>query len=444
MLLTFISFSSAKKLSLRKGVTLLAVSGGVDSVVMSWLFRKAGFRFSVAHCNFGLRGIASDQDETWVRALARQQGVSYYTQRFDAVHYAHMRGISIQMAARELRYAWFQQLCEEHGFEKVATAHHSGDSLETALLCFTRGTGIAGLRGIVPAQGKYVRPLLFASKHEIIAYAKAHNLTWREDDSNTKSNYKRNFIRHKVIPQLSKLNPSLEDTFKRTSERLQQTEAMLKEYVAAMALRMVHRKGLDFYVSVATIQHKPWAPLLVWQLLQSFGFNFAQINNFWGATLPPSGKMLLSPTHVVYVDRKYWVVTPRVVDSSSLHLLESTTTTLEIPPYVLRCARIPVTKYNIVQKEAIAALDRDRLKFPLITRKWRSGDYFYPLGMQHKKKLSDFFIDAKVPLAVKAQTWVVISGEDIVCILGHRIDDRFKITDYTQQVYEIQLCPVVT
>ncbi len=418
--------------------TLLAVSGGVDSVVMSTLFHQAKLNFAIAHCNFGLRGVVSDQDEAWVRALARRYEVSLYARSFDVPTYARAQGISIQMAARNLRYAWFQELCQKHGFEKVATAHHGNDSLETVLLHLTKGTGIAGLHGILPAQGRYIRPLLFANKTEIINYAQQEKLSWREDNSNHQDDYQRNLIRNQVVPWLKKINPGLEATFMRTLERLTQVETIFNEQVATIRQHIGHHQGADYYLAIHAIQDKPWAPVVAWELLKSFGFNFVQINNLL-AHKHPSGTMVKSASHRLYVDRRHWIVAPRIEPSFQSYTIDATTEHLVVPPHELWCTHIPREQYTIMANKEVAALNKARLRFPLVVRKWQPGDVFYPLGMQQRKKLSDFLIDNKVPIPLKAQVWVVTSGGQIVWILGYRIDDRFKVTANTEQVYEIRL-----
>ncbi len=437
MLQAFLSFILKKNLLPPDGPTLLAVSGGVDSVVMSTLFHQAELSFAIAHCNFGLRGVASDQDEVWVRALARQYGVDFYAHSFDVPTYARAQGISTQMAARTLRYDWFKTLCMEHGFVKVATAHHVNDSLETVLMHLAKGTGIAGLHGIVPTQGSYIRPLLFAKKVEILQYARLRGLDWREDSSNYQDNYQRNLIRHQVIPWLQKLNPSLETTFGLTLERLTQVEAVFNERVESVRQRICRYQNSDYYVAVHAIRDQPWAPVVVWELLKSFGFSFTQISSLC-ARKRASGAMIASASHRLYVDRGHWIVTPCALSNSRCYTINFTTRNLSVPPHQLQCTHIPRAQYAIMAHEGVAALDRSLLKFPLVVRKWQPGDVFYPLGMQQRKKLSDFLIDNKVPVPLKAQVWVVTSNNQIVWVLGHRIDNRFKVTASTQQVYEIR------
>jgi tRNA(Ile)-lysidine synthase len=438
MLEAFLSFILNKQLLPHKKPTLLAVSGGVDSVVMSALFRQAKLSFSIAHCNFGLRGVVSDQDEAWVRALAQQYGVSFYTHSFDVPTHAQSQGISTQMAARALRYAWFQELCKKQGFEKVATAHHGNDSLETVLLHLTKGTGIAGLHGILPVQGRYIRPLLFANKAEILTYAQKEGLSWREDASNHQNTYQRNLIRNQVVPWLKKINPSLEATFTRTLERLTQVETMFNEQVATIRQQIGYHQGVNYYLAIHAIQDKPWAPVVAWELLKSFGFNFVQINNLL-VHKHPSGAMIESASHRLYLDRKHWIVTPCIEPDLQSYTIDTTTEHLAIPSHELQCTHIPKAQYTIVANKEVAALDRAQLRFPLVVRKWQSGDVFYPLGMQKRKKLSDFLIDNKVPVPLKEQVWVVTSSGKIVWILGYRIDDRFKVTVSTALVYEIQI-----
>ena len=439
VLKAFLAFILEQQLLPTKGPTLLAVSGGIDSVVMSALFRQAELPFAMAHCNFGLRGAAADQDEAWVRALAQQYGVDFYTQAFDVPAHAQARGISTQMAARELRYAWFQSLCEAHEFEKVATAHHSDDSLETVLLHLAKGTGIAGMHGILPAQGRYIRPLLFATKAQIMAYAQAGGLSWREDSSNQEDGYQRNLIRHQVVPPLRRINPNLEATFSTTVARLRQVEALFNEQVAAIRQQVCSQQGEDYYVNVQALQDKPWAPVVLGELLKPFGFAWGVLQQLWSHA-PSTGTRLETASHCLYVDRGQWIITPcKAPDSPAAYTLEATTTILAIPPYTLQCTQVPRAQYRLVASPAVAALDWDLLQFPLEVRPWQPGDAFYPLGMQQRKKLSDFLIDSKVPRPHKANVWVVASGGEIVWVVGHRIDDRFKLTECTQQVYVLQL-----
>lgn len=439
MLQAFLAYILKNKLLPQKGTTLLAVSGGVDSVVMSALFHQAQLDFAIAHCNFGLRGTASDDDATWVRTLAKQYAVACYAHTLDVRAYAHKHSVSLQMAARTLRYTWFQQLCLQYGFKKVATAHHLNDNLETVILHLTRGTGIAGLHGIPAQQDRYIRPLLFATKKEISKYAQEAGLIWREDSSNRYDNYQRNLVRNQVVPQLRKLNPRLEVTFKCTLTRMVQTEAVFNEHVERIQKKIGHYEGSFYYIAIHTIKDQIWAPVVAWELLKAFGFNFAQINQLLTQKNTKNGAMMETGSHQLYVDRGHWIVIPRVTHNTTTYMLPRTTRSLKVPPYTLACTHISYTQYTIGASRQVAALDSTQLHFPLTIRKWQPGDVFYPLGMQKKKKISDFLIDTKVPIPLKAQTWVVTSDDKIVWVMGHRIDERFKIIATTQQVYEMRL-----
>lgn len=436
-LASFVTFIQQTLHLTKEDSLLLAISGGVDSVVMSHLFSVTHHNFSIAHCHFGLRGTTSDQDEAWVRALANKYKVDYHLHHFNVLDYAQRKKKSIQMAARELRHSWFQQLCRTHGFKKIATAHHGDDSLETTLLHLTKGTGIAGLRGILPIQGAYVRPLLFTTKSEIINYANLHKLTWREDHTNQSVTYQRNLLRLKVIPWLKKINPNLTTTFQLTAERLRQTEAMLQDQVRELKHTMHQQGTQDYRINITDIQRKSWGLLLAWELLKTFGFNYKQINNLWQQP-QMSGKMITSSTHRLCTDRGHWVVSPRSIKLSKHYTITTKTKVVNLATCKVTCTAIPRIEYCITPSPTIAAIDHTKLHFPLTIRTWEPGDYFYPLGMRQKKKVSDFFIDAKITVLEKKKIWIITSRSEIVCILGHRIDERFKITSHTHTVYEIR------
>lgn len=442
LLAAFLAFIHEQGLIQKGETTLLAVSGGVDSVVMSMLFYQAKLRFALAHCNFRLRGIDSDQDEAFVHQLAQQYGVKLYTQSFDTLAYAHRNGLSTQMAARKLRYQWFEELCAKHYLNKIATAHHGNDSMETLLLNLTRGTGIAGLRGMLPRQGRLIRPLLFADKAMLLQYAQTEKLAWRADSSNLQNSYARNFVRNKVIPLLKKVNPKLEVTSRLTMERLGQIEAVFNEHVAAIRKQILHQRGESYHIAIQAIKDKFWAPAVVWELLKPFGFHFLQLKGLFRHN-SQSGKRLDSPSYQLYVDRSEWIITPRNRPSQTTHTITNASIrTLETQDYRLQMTVIPRAQYTLIPDSRVAALDLARLTFPLVIRKWQPGDFFYPLGMQTCKKLSDFLVDLKVALPLKDSVYVLVAGNEIVWVMGHRIDDRFKITNTTRAVYEAQLTHV--
>jgi len=437
----FLSFIKEHQLIQSNEIVLLAVSGGVDSVVMSYLFHQLQLNFAIAHCNFSLRGADSDADQAFVQRLAQDYRVNFYTKRFDTQAYAQEHQLSIQMAARALRYQWFKELCQTHHLDKLATAHHANDSIETLFFNLIKGTGIAGLHGILPKQESLIRPLLFANKEDIIQYAQAYQLKWREDLSNMKDDYARNLIRNRVIPPLKRINPNLETTITTTIERTTQIESFFNEQLAQLKQEIFHQEGTVYYLAIEKIKDKPWAPVVVWEWLKSFGFNFSQIKNLLQASIQ-SGKIISSNTHQIYVDRARWILTDhKQAVTSNISMITRDTTNIILPAHQMQIKIMTKNKYQIIHDKQIAAIDLDKLKFPLLIRPWQAGDFFYPLGMQKKKKLSDFLIDLKVPVLLKQGIYVLVSGGNIVWVIGYRLDDRFKISECTEQVYEITLLP---
>lgn len=419
--------------------TLLAVSGGVDSVVMADLFYRSHKSFAIAHCNFGLRAAASDADEAFVNKLATDYAVKLYVKHFPTKVYAPQHHLSIQLAARGLRYQWFDELCDQHQLQKLATAHHTNDMVETLLFNVIKGTGIAGLHGMLPQQRKLIRPLLFATKDEILAYAHAQHLQWREDSSNTTNAYARNLIRNQVIPILKTINPNLEQTTYATIQRIGQVEYWFKDQLASLHKTIFREQEERWYVHVQPLKDKRWAAVALWEILKPFGFNFRQIQTLWQGS-GASGKMMESPTHQLYVNRDHWLLLPQPAHATvpQAHNIDRSATSLAFPSYHLQLSITPLQQYRITPEPHIAALDLAKLKFPLVVRPWQAGDGFYPMGMQHRKKVSDLLIDQKVSVVDKAKVLVLVSDGDIAWVIGHRIDDRFKVTSDTTQVYEIK------
>jgi tRNA(Ile)-lysidine synthase len=437
----FLAFIHQHRLLESNGTTLLAVSGGVDSVVMSHLFYRAQLKFAIAHCNFSLRGKDSDQDEELVRELAQHYQVAYYTKTFDTLTYGQQHSLSIQMAARQLRYPWFEELCNQHQLQQIATAHHHDDVLETLLLNLTKGTGIAGLHGILPHKGKIIRPLLFADKSSLLQYAQSEKLSWREDASNAEDTYARNLIRNQVIPLLKTINPNLSNTSQLTVERLGQVDLLFQEQLATIKQEIFFTKGDTYEINPTLIQHKPWATVVIWELLKPFGFNFPQIKQLLSNQLQ-SGKKLYSTKYQLYVDRDKWLIIPHLSSQQNSYLIPNQTLKrLETSHYSLQISIILKEIYQIQSNNQVAALDLASLEFPLTIRKWQPGDFFYPLGMRQRKKVSDFLVDAKVPRPYKEQVYVLVRGNKIAWVIGYRIDERFKVKATTQEVYEIGLLP---
>jgi tRNA(Ile)-lysidine synthase len=438
MLQRFTNFVSEKSLFTGNDQLLLAVSGGMDSVVLCHLLHKSGSNFSIAHCNFNLRAQESDQDEAFVKKLAKKYKVRCFIKSFETQQFADENKLSVQMAARELRYNWFRQLAADLSFDKILTAHHQSDLAETVLLNLIRGTGISGLHGIKPLSGNLARPLLFATREEIMGYIAEEQLTWREDSSNASTKYSRNFVRQEIIPLIKKLNPSFEDTLKETVQKVSAAEEIFKEQIDLLRVSEV-RESKDFIsVSQEKFRTDKFAEIRLFEILRPYNFTFPQIKFILDSIDEPAGKHFESPTHLLVNDRGNFIITHKNLEAFSSLEIYTCPGEISFEGRKLILKEMEANTYKISPDKNIAALDAARLKFPLTLRKWKEGDWFMPLGMNKKKKLSDFFIDEKVPLNLKDQKRVLVSDGAIVYIPGMRVDDRFKITEETERIIEIR------
>ncbi len=436
MISEFISFAESNNIAIKDGKTLVAVSGGVDSVVLAHVFSKANLNFSIAHCNFNLRGNESDEDEKFVKKLAKSLNCTFYTTFFNTLNVAKTKGISIQMAARDLRYAWFEQIREKHGYNYIATAHHKGDVAETVLYNLSKGTGLDGLHGIKVKSNKLIRPFLFASRAEVELYAKKNAINWREDSSNAIIKYSRNKIRHQVIPLLEELNPKAQNSINTTSNRIKEIETFLHYNVALFKKKIVEKRGNSSFISINQLNKILGFRFLLFELLKPFGFTYEQSGKIAHALKGVSGKLFYSKSHVANIDRDYLVVST-IPQNNNTVFIKDANVAFSFNNKHIATKSIKYHDYTIVASNKILALDKDKLKFPLKIRKWEIGDVFYPLGMKGKKKISDFMIDAKIPVNLKNEVYIIVTEDKIVGILEHRLDDRFKITKDTQQVFEI-------
>jgi tRNA(Ile)-lysidine synthase len=425
---------------------LLTVSGGKDSVVMFDLFLNAGFRFGVAHCNFQLRGEDSIGDEEFVQNIAHNQGINFHSIRFDTKEFAHQKAISTQMAARELRYEWFEKIRIEGSYDFVATAHHLNDNIETILLNLTKGTGVAGLRGIQAKNGHIIRPLLFATREEIEEYVSVNNLSWREDSSNASTDYQRNLLRHEVIPVLKRINPNLEETFSRNIDRFHDLEMAFQKNLNYFKTTVLRQEGDTIFIKISNLKYWQSTTYLLEETLKDYGFNYQQIKAIEQSLHGHSGKQFFSPTHVLVKDREDLVISRRTEDDFEEVIIEEIKPSLSNNPsqpspdgegYYALEIELPSNHYPTEIEPQ--RFDLDKIKFPLTLRKWQQGDWFIPLGMKGKKKISDFLIDRKIPLHLKKVTFTITSQYNIIWVVGQRIDDRFKITPATKRVLEIRI-----
>ena len=416
---------------------LAAVSGGIDSMVMSDLLHSLGIDYSMAHCNFQLRGDESDGDECFITQKAAGLNIPIHVTRFDTSGFARSNGISIQMAARELRYKWFGELLEEYHYDHIAIAHNSDDRLETLWINMGRGTGIHGLTGIRPGNGRIIRPLLFASRKEITAYAELHQVTFREDSSNASDKYARNYIRHHLIPGMEKFFPGFRAIMDRNMDHFSGTEMIYNEAVENYKKLIVSHVGEQLHIDLAQLMRCPSPAALLFEIIHGSGFSHTSVTDILDQTQDRSGKKFLSRTHQIIFDRDKLIMYPLATGETAEYPVSGNDCNVDYP-LSLSIEKFDICPgFEITHDPLTACLDAGMVCFPLTLRKWRPGDSFYPLGMNNSKKLSDFFIDQKLSLREKEQVWILESAGQIAWIIGHRIDNRYKVTGNTKKVIRI-------
>ncbi len=427
-----------------KDKLLLAVSGGVDSVVLCELCKQAGFDFIIAHCNFQLRGAESERDEQFVQQLGEKYGVEVKVKRFDTERYAADNKLSIQEAARALRYEWFEELVRstESGVVSLEskqkarvfllTAHHADDNTETLLMNFFRGTGLHGLTGI-PASINYIRrPLLPFSKEAIRAFAKEQQLDYVEDSSNQSSKYTRNFFRNELIPAISKVYPQVKENLQDNLERFREIEKLYQLSVGAIKKKLLKEKGAEVHIPVKQLMGYHNRALL-YEIIKEYGFQEKQVEELVKLAASDSGKYITSPELPFrIIKHRYWfIISPVQSVASTAIVIEENDKQVIFEQGILN---VEITSNQKPQTSNLeASIDLNKVTFPLLLRKWKTGDYFYPLGMTKKKKLSRFFIDQKLSKTDKENAWVIESDKRIIWVVGHRIDERVKLTDKTRK-----------
>jgi len=418
---------------------LLGVSGGVDSIIMFHLFRLSGFTIGIAHCNFNLRGDESDQDEEFVRRLADNYNVPFYSTRFETQKIADDEGISIQMAARDLRYEWFEEIRIKEKYNYIAIAHNSDDQIETFLINLTRGTGIKGLTGIKNKSEKVIRPLLFANREEITDFVKRNNFLYREDSSNSSTKYGRNKIRHEVIPMLEKINPNFRKVMIENIQRLKETEQIFNQTIQENYKNCVTEKSNSLLLNIDELKKLDPVETYLHEFLKPYNFSTTQIKDIVSVLDSNPGKQFFSATHRIIKDRDYIILEEISAQSGKLFYINENDFRIEYPIGLLIEKEFKNEGFVIQKDPNIGQLDFDKLVFPLTIRKWQKGDYFMPLGMNNLKKLSDFFIDQKLSISEKENIWILESENKIVWIIGLRPDERFKVTNDTKTILKIQL-----
>lgn len=436
MLNAFIDFILKNKLVSKDQKLLLAVSGGLDSMVMLHLFYKAGYHAEIAHCNFQLRGADADADEAFVTQAAQQYGFVVHTKRFETKNYATEKQLSTQMAARELRYQWFNELIESQRFNKLATAHHLNDNLETVLLNFIRGTGIDGLCGIPLCSGYMIRPLLFADRNAIKDYAISNKIQWREDQSNKDDHYQRNFLRHNVVPLLEQINPGLLHTFSNNLEKFLASKFLIDNELSKIKSKSQKEAG-SVRISKSHFDKTETGTLLLWEMLKEYGFNWNQTKDIIAA-MNHTGAMFYADNHILNVDREYLILKPSSLKVEDILIHEGAGTFQRVGEQL----HIEALEYqhDLKAKSHEAFIDAAKLAYPLRWRNWREGDKFVPFGMKGHKKISDFLIDEKVPLSEKEEVSILEDARgNIIWLVGFRVDDRFKVTNQTSRILRLQL-----
>ncbi|SMD38161.1 tRNA(Ile)-lysidine synthase [Reichenbachiella faecimaris] len=437
LLKSFERFIKKERLFVLEDSLLVAVSGGVDSVVLVHLLKSLGYDLTLAHCNFQLRGEESDLDASFVKSLGKSYDSEVLVEKFDTKGYATEHQVSTQMAARHLRYDWFEKLLTDHKY--LLTAHHANDHTETMLYNLTKGTGISGLRGIPLRNDKIRRPLLFTKREEIETYAKTNQLAWREDASNQEDKYSRNHLRLNVIPELKKINPSLEQTMLQNSLRFEALEKLLANEVSTIKHKHLTQSSHSFSLGLDWYDHSKGGLSILVELLKGFGFIFDQCLSIEEAIASQTvGKQFYSEKYVLATDRGKIQIVLRTSDESfSLEIdKEACSATTPYADFMIETRDKP----KEWSKEAtVACLDADCIQHPLKVRSWEQGDFFYPLGMTGKKKLSDFMIDEKIPVNLKSRVTLFESDGNIIWVAGYRIDDRYKVTPKTKRVLIIKM-----
>ena len=429
---------------------LVAVSGGIDSVVLVHLLHQSGFSFSIAHCNFQLRREESERDEAFVKTLAAQYDKLLFIQKFDTENYAAQYKLSTQEAARKLRYDWFAEIVNsqrsavdgrQSAIDLIATAHHANDNIETLLINFFRGTGISGLHGILPRQNNIIRPLLFAKREDVEAYANDNHLQWVEDSSNASDKYTRNFFRHHLLPLVKEVFINAEDNLLQNIQRFSEAGILYNQAVELHKKKLVEQKGNEVNIPVLKLQKTEPLLTIIWEIIKGFNFTSSQVADIKNLLTAENGKYVASSSHRVIRNRAWLIIAPLQTEEAKHILIEENDGKIVYEEGKIVLYKLTTDNYQLSTDKNIATLDAKYIQYPLLLRRWKPGDYFYPLGMTKKKKLSKFFIDGKLSKTAKEKVWVVEMNKKIIWVIGYRIDDRFKITGSTKEIMMIKAVP---
>lgn len=434
----FQDFISKEHLFTKDDKILLAVSGGRDSVLMLHLFKALGIRVGVAHCNFNLRGEEAQRDEYFVKMLAHNFDVPFYVTHFETKKYATQHKISTQMAARDLRYQWFETLRKAEGYNYIALAQHQNDAIETVLINLVRGTGISGLHGILPKRDFLIRPLLFLNREEIDQLIQNHYIDYVEDGSNLSTDYTRNKLRLQVIPHLKEINPNLENTFAQNIARFSEIETFLKVQVETLTNHLLEKKPDGIYISLKGIAGLNPSQLLLFELLKPFNFSNLVVAEILSSINALSGTHFFSESHQAIIDRTHLIIVERANLNQKHEIIHPATGKVNFMGNEIKVSFSDSLAFEKLKHKAF--VDFDKLIFPLILRSWQQGDKFIPLGMRNFKKISDFFINEKLPLHLKETTSILVNGNgEVIWVAGMRQDNRYKLIKATKKVVIFEL-----
>ncbi|MFR9555672.1 MAG: tRNA lysidine(34) synthetase TilS, partial [Rikenellaceae bacterium] len=426
----FAEFISRQNMASKQDRILLTISGGVDSMVMLDLFVAAGYSVGVAHCNFQLRGEESEEDEVLVAEQAAKYGVALYNRRFDTAGEIESSGDSMEMVARRQRYEWFDELCEEHGYTKIAVAHHIDDSIETFFINLFRGTGLKGLTGITTHRGRIIRPMMFAQRRDLLEYAAAHKVPFREDSSNRSTKYLRNKIRLGLIPRVKEISPKFTKLMRQNITRLSSAQLFINATIKKIGSEVISCEDGIYTLSMERIDDSLPREFVIYELLNStFGFKGDVVDSLLASVASQSsGRRFYSKEYVAYLSHGRILITRIPEDDPCEVVVEEHMLRNYCGNSILYYEHFDVGLLESLSAPAkVALLDADKLQYPLTIRRWREGDSFVPLGMSGRKKVSDFLIDEKVSMPEKERQFVLVSGGEIVWIIGRRISEKFKI-----------------
>lgn len=417
-----------------------AVSGGIDSVVLCDVLFSLGYNFTILHCNFKLRGEESDRDENFVRNLAKKYNAEFYTRHFNTLEFAAENKISVQLAARELRYSWFEEYISADYLNLLLTAHHADDNTETLLMNLFRGTGLRGIRGILPKQKNICRPLLEITRSEIENYAGLKNLEWVEDSSNLSDKYTRNFFRRHIIPLVKEKIPAAEENILNTQEILRDTWLFYEYSIDNIKKKLLQDQGNSRCIPVLKLKSFPGYPALLWEIIQQYNFSFGQLKDVLHLLEAETGKYVQSSSHRIIRNRKFLLITGMKPENTDFFLAEDEHSKINLPEYEITFSiKTLHSSIDIARSTDTAVFPLDKIRFPIIIRKWRKGDYFYPFGMRKKKKLARFFIDIKLSAPEKESQYVLEMDKKIIWVAGRRTDDRFRITQFPAKVLIVKI-----